>query len=99
MEISDISATKITNISGGECIEFPPVTVVSKYAVYDNVGGVLSDPSVVPGAAGRPVVDGRRRHFRELAHTRGRVDPAAQRTPGVSTQRNHEAVAHYAGEY
>lgn len=39
MEITDISATKISNESWGEFIEFPLVTIMSKYEEYRNVDG------------------------------------------------------------
>lgn len=39
MEITDISATKISNESWGEFIEFPLVTIMSKYDEYRNVDG------------------------------------------------------------
>jgi L-rhamnonate dehydratase len=39
MEITDISATKVSNESWGEFIEFPLVTIMSKYDEYRNVDG------------------------------------------------------------
>ena len=39
MEITDVSATKVSNESWGEFIEFPLVTIMSKYDEYRNVDG------------------------------------------------------------
>lgn len=39
MEIIDVSATKVSNESWGEFIEFPLVTIMSKYDEYRNVDG------------------------------------------------------------
>ncbi|WP_264556870.1 L-rhamnonate dehydratase [Halocatena marina] len=39
MEITDISTTKISNESWGEFIEFPLVTIMSKYDEYYNASG------------------------------------------------------------
>lgn len=39
MEITDISATKISTDSWGEFVEFPLVTVMSKYDEYNNAEG------------------------------------------------------------
>jgi L-rhamnonate dehydratase len=39
MEITDVSATKISTESWGEFVEFPLVTVMSKYDEYNNADG------------------------------------------------------------
>ncbi|WP_135305041.1 enolase C-terminal domain-like protein [Haloarcula amylovorans] len=39
MEITDISATKVSTESWGEFVEFPLVTVMSKYEEYNNAEG------------------------------------------------------------
>ncbi|RDI69936.1 enolase C-terminal domain-like protein [Halopelagius longus] len=39
MEITDISATKVSTESWGEFVEFPLVTVMSKYDEYNNADG------------------------------------------------------------
>jgi len=39
MEITDVTATNVSNESWGEYIEFPLVTIMSKYDAYRNVDG------------------------------------------------------------
>ncbi|NGM67748.1 L-rhamnonate dehydratase [Natronolimnobius sp. AArcel1] len=39
MEITDVTATKISNESWGEFIEFPLTTIMSKYEEYRNING------------------------------------------------------------
>lgn len=39
MQITDISATKVSTDSWGEFVEFPLVTVMSKFEEYNNADG------------------------------------------------------------